>query len=138
MKMTEDLELKDNVIFTGKLIRPQIFEILYIADLFVLSSHWEGLAIVIAEAMALGKPVVSTNTCGSDEIIDNGKTGIIVPVNRPEIMADVILDLLNKPDLMKSMGKLGIETVKKYFNCERYIEGYEQFYLNVFFRIPYN
>jgi len=75
---TKHLGLEDKVIFTGKLTRPQVFEILSITDLFVLSSHWEGFGIVIAEAMALGKPVVSTDTDGSREVIENGKTGILV------------------------------------------------------------
>ena len=47
-------------------------------------------------------------------------------------MAQAILDLLDKPELMKEMGHRGLERVKKYFNFEKFINGYEQFYLNVF------
>ena len=131
-QLTKELGIEEKVLYTGKLLRPQVFEILSVTDLFVLSSHWEGLAIVIAEAMALGKPVVATDTCGSDEIIEDGKTGIIVPIKRPDVLAQTILDLLEKPDLMVEMGKRGLDRVKKYFNCERFIKGYEQFYLDVF------
>lgn len=130
-EITEYLGLKDRVIFTGKLTRPQVFEILSITDLFVLSSRWEGFGIVIAEAMALGKPVVSTDTDGSREVIVNGKTGILVPIKNPQILAEAILDLLEKPDLMVQMGKLGLERVTKCFNCEQYIKGYEMFYKSV-------
>jgi glycosyltransferase involved in cell wall biosynthesis len=129
--LTKHLGLEQKVVFTGKLTRAQGFEILSITDLFVLSSHWEGLAIVLAEAMALGKPVVSTDTDGSDEIIENGKTGVLVPIKRPEILAQAILDLLEKPDLMTQMGKRGLERVTKYFNCDQYIKGYEEFYKSV-------
>ncbi|MBW1803012.1 MAG: glycosyltransferase family 4 protein [Deltaproteobacteria bacterium] len=132
-KITKDLGLEETVVFTGKLIRSQVFEILSMSDLFVLSSHWEGLAIVLAEAMVFGKPVVSTATCGSDEIIENGKTGIIVPIKRPDIMAQAILDLLAKPDLMAQLGERGRKRVIQYFNCEQYIKGYEDFYESVLF-----
>jgi glycosyltransferase involved in cell wall biosynthesis len=133
-RLTKTLKLEDKVIFTGKLLRPQVFEILSITDLFVLSSHWEGLAIVIAEAMAFGKPVISTATCGSDEIVEDQKTGILVPIKNPQVLAEAILDLLGKPDLMVQMGKRGLERVTKYFNCDQYIKGYEDFYKTILSR----
>ena len=132
MQLTKQLELQDRVIFTGKLHRQQVFEILSITDLFVLSSHWEGFGIVLAEAMALGKPVVSTDTDGSREVIQNGKTGIIVPIKDPPSLAKGILCLLDKPELMLLMGKEGLKRVNKLFNCEQFAEGYETFYETVF------
>ncbi|MBW1613076.1 MAG: glycosyltransferase family 4 protein [Deltaproteobacteria bacterium] len=133
-EVAEDLGLKDRVIFTGKLTRPQVFEILSITDLFVLSSHWEGFGIVLAEAMAMGKPVLSTDTDGSREVVENGKTGVLVPIKRPEILAQAILDLLEKPELMAKMGEEGLKRVTKLFNCEQFIKGYEDFYKAVLSR----
>jgi len=133
-EITEHLGLKDRVIFTGKLARAQVFEILSITDLFVLSSHWEGFSHVLAEAMALGKPVVSTDSGGSCEVVDNGKTGILVPIKRSEILAQAILDLLEQPDLMVQMGEEGLKRVTKLFNCEQFIKGYEDFYKHVLSR----
>jgi glycosyltransferase involved in cell wall biosynthesis len=132
MKLTKQLTLQDKVIFTGKLNRQEVFEILSITDLFVLSSHWEGFGIVLAEAMALGKPVVSTDTDGSREVVANGKSGIIVPVNDPRSLTDAILHLLARPDLMLEMGQEGLKRVNKLFNCEQFAEGYEKFYETVF------
>ena len=131
MQLTTQLKLQDKVIFTGRLTRPQVFEILSITDLFVLSSHWEGFGIVLAEAMAFGKPVVSSDTDGSREVVENGKSGIIVPVNDPQSFAETILHLLAKPDLMLQMGQEGLQRVTKLFNCEQFIEGYETFYETV-------
>jgi glycosyltransferase involved in cell wall biosynthesis len=133
-RLTKTLKLEDKVIFTGKLLRPQVFEILSITDLFVLSSHWEGLAIVIAEAMAFGKPVISTATCGSDEIVEDQKTGILVPIKNPQTLAEAILDLLGKPDLMVQMGEEGLKRVTELFNCEQFIKGYEAFYESILLR----
>ena len=126
--LTANLGLTDRVIFTGKLARPQVFEILSITDLFVLSSHWEGFGIVLTEAMALRKPVVSTDTDGSREVIENGKTGILVPTKNPPALAQAILALLEKPDLMAQMGEEGFRRLNELFNCEQYIKGYEDFY----------
>ena len=129
---TKALGLENRVIFTGRLNRSQVFEVLSITDLFVLSSHWEGFGIVTAEAMALGKPVVATNTDGSREVIRNGETGVIVPINEPETMAAAIVNLLENSELMLQMGQRGLKRVKKYFNCKKYIQGYEDFYQKVF------
>jgi len=126
--LAQCLGLTDKVIFTGKIERPQVFEILSITDLFVLSSHWEGFGIVLTEAMALRKPVVSTDTDGSREIVEDGKTGFLVPINNPDMLAEKVLELLGKQELMVKMGHEGFERVKRLFNSEQYIKGYEAFY----------
>jgi glycosyltransferase involved in cell wall biosynthesis len=120
--------LQDRVVFTGKLERPDVFAILSISDIFVLSSHWEGFGIVLAEAMALGKPVVSTDTDGGREVVKNGETGILVPIKNPRVLARAILNLLEQPDLMTRMGQKGKKRVRELFNCEQFIKGYEDFY----------
>jgi glycosyltransferase involved in cell wall biosynthesis len=132
-QLAKHLELNNKVIFTGKLTRPGVFEILSITDLFVLSSHWEGFGIVLTEAMAVGKPVVSTDTDGSREVVEDGKTGILVPIKKPQIMAETILNLLRSPESMAKMGKQGLKRVTQYFNCEQFIKGYEQFYRDIFY-----
>jgi len=130
-RKTEDLGLKDRVIFTGKLSRTDVLKILAMTDLFVLSSRWEGFGRATAEAMALGKPVVSTDTDGSREVVEDGKTGILVPIKNPTLLADAILDVLENPELMAKMGEEGHKRVIKHFNCEKFIKGYENFYWKV-------
>ncbi len=67
------------------------------ADLFVLSSDWEGLPTVIIEALECGVPVVSTNCpSGPSEILENGLYGRLVPVGDADAMATAILDSLNE------------------------------------------
>jgi glycosyltransferase involved in cell wall biosynthesis len=68
------------------------------ANVFVLSSDWEGFGNVIVEAMANGCPVVSTDCpSGPNEILDGGRYGPLVPVNAPSALAEAILKVLAQP-----------------------------------------
>jgi len=126
--LTRALGLEGRVIFTGRLSQDQVFEVLSVSDLFVLSSHWEGFGIVLAEAMALGKPVVSTETDGSREVVSPGETGILVPVKNPELLAEAIVTMLRQPDVMARMGAAGLRRVSRCFSREGFVAGYEAFY----------
>jgi glycosyltransferase involved in cell wall biosynthesis len=81
------------------------------ADVFVLSSRWrkgefgEGLPLVLAEAGALAKPIVSTRSTGCDEIIVDGETGRLVELENVPQLAQAILDQLNDPENAQRMGK---------------------------------
>jgi glycosyltransferase involved in cell wall biosynthesis len=90
------------------------------ADVYVLSSSWEGLPNVLIETMACGTPVVSTNCpSGPSEILEGGKYGKLVPVNDPEALAEAIIETLNNPvdssELEKRANFFSVEnSVNKY------------------------
>ena len=78
--------------------QPNPFSYLSHADVFTLSSQWEGLSNVIIEALACGTPVVSTNCpSGPAEILMDGKYGTLVPVGDAQAMARAILDTIDHP-----------------------------------------
>lgn len=91
----EEFNLKDKVLLPGFVDNPQYF--LKRAELFVLSSQWEGFGNVIVEALGVGTKVISTDCpSGPAEILENGKFGKLVPMGNPKEMATTILDALNE------------------------------------------
>lgn len=90
------LGLGDSVQFPG--FKSDIHSWIAAADLFVLSSRWEGSPNVLTEALALGVPVVATNCpSGPDEILQQGKYGPLVPVGDAPALAAAILERLSQP-----------------------------------------
>jgi glycosyltransferase involved in cell wall biosynthesis len=78
--------------------QPNPYAYMAAADLFVLSSRWEGFGSVLVEALALGLPAVSTDCpTGPREILEDGRFGRLVPVADPPAMAQAILETLAKP-----------------------------------------
>jgi glycosyltransferase involved in cell wall biosynthesis len=68
------------------------------ADIFVLSSNWEGFGNVLVEALAYGVSVVSTSCLyGPSEILENGKYGVLIPQNDDDALAQAILDVAARP-----------------------------------------
>ena len=83
-----------------------IFSPLYKASIFTLTSLFEGLPLVIIEAMSCGVPVVSyACPCGPQDIIADGHDGFLVPVNNEKVLADRICRLIEDKELRKEMGK---------------------------------
>ena len=87
--------------------RRDIPAILSATDIFVLSSLWEGLPRVLIEAKLSGLPVVTTDIEGSQEILENGISGFIVPRKDYVALAEKVLYLLKNPSIAREMGKSG-------------------------------
>jgi len=85
-ELAATLGIADQVMFLGRIDRPQVFEELSQSDAFVLSSHNETFGVVIIEAMALGKPVVAT-ACGGPEHIIEEAHGVLVPPQNVNALA---------------------------------------------------
>jgi glycosyltransferase involved in cell wall biosynthesis len=92
------------------------------------STKGEPFGQVIIEGMAAGKPVVATDGGGVPEIVEDGKTGILVPMENAEAMAAAICGILSDPWMAAEMGRRGRERVKQRFTLERTARGVEQVY----------
>lgn len=101
------------------------------ADVFVMSSRWvkgklgEGLPLAILEAGAEGLPVVSTRCCGADEVIDDGATGLLTPLDDAGQLAEAIAGLLAGPDHARRLGEALRHRVTRDFTWARAWRQYE-------------
>jgi glycosyltransferase involved in cell wall biosynthesis len=81
-----------------------------------MSSVKEGFPYFLLEAMASGLPIVATNVGGIPEIVNDGKTGFLVPPKNPEALAEKIKLLAKNQDLRQQMGQEGLARVKNKFS----------------------
>lgn len=94
------------------------------ADLFVLPSNYEGLSNALLEAMMMGVPCISTECAGSDEIIDNGINGILVPVGNETKMAHAMDILISDTSMKKKIGSEAKKSVRN-FEIEKIIVAWQ-------------
>jgi glycosyltransferase involved in cell wall biosynthesis len=88
----------------------------------VLATYTEGLSNAIMEYMALRKPVVATEGGGTVELVVDGVTGILVPPQQPQMLADKIECLLDSPELAASFGKAGEQRLRDLFSIRQLID----------------
>lgn len=103
--------------------RPDILSLHKAFDLFVMSSVTEGLGTSLLDAMACGKPIVATTAGGIPEVVEDGKTGFLVPPRDHQAMADAIVRLLKDEALRRRMGEAGLSLASAKFSAERMVEG---------------
>ena len=84
------------------------------AELFVLSSDYEGLSNALLEAMMMGLPCISTDCAGSDEVIDNMENGILIPVGDTEALKDAMAKLMSDRELSMKLGKAAAASSQRY------------------------
>lgn len=113
----ERLGLSNSVKLPGK--SDHIPSLLASADIFVLPSRWEGLPIALLEAMSAGLPCISTKVEGVDEVLVEGKHGLFVPVENPEMLAQAILQLLRHPETRSKMGEAAREHISTSYTVDR-------------------
>ena len=121
--LAEELGIVDDVAFLGYQENP--FRFVARSHAFVLSSHHEGFGNVITEAMACGTPVISTRCpSGPDEIITDGESGLLVPVDDIEALAEAMKRILEDKDLHARLSEAGLRRAQD-FTVEKMVESYE-------------
>jgi glycosyltransferase involved in cell wall biosynthesis len=115
-ELSVQLKIADRVIFTG--FRTDIFDIINTFDIFVISSHHEGVPMALLEAMSLKKPIVSTAVGGINEVIEDGVSGLLVEPNSAVDLAGACLKILNDPVLKSTMEDGAYARIEKEFNIE--------------------
>ncbi|MCC6802351.1 MAG: glycosyltransferase family 4 protein [Anaerolineae bacterium] len=110
-----DPVLRDRLVYLG--FRPDAERVMAAADVVVCSSQFESYGMVNVEAMASGKPVVSTRRGGPSETVADGETGFLVDPGDAESLAKRVILLLRDDDLRQRMGEAGRARVERLFSA---------------------
>lgn len=121
------LNLQDTVVFHGASNDPRP----YLADgnVFLQSSISEGISLTLLEAMAAGLPIVATDVGGNREVVEEGRTGYLVPAQDPGRLADATIRVLQDPQGATAMGRAARERAETLFDLDRMVDEYEDLYL---------
>lgn len=120
LQMVHDLGLMDRVVLAGQ--RNDIPVILAATDIYVNSSLFEGLPFSILEAMAAGLPVIATAVDGNRELLQYGRTGILVEAGDSSSLAAALKSLAASRELRHDLGIAGQNLVRELFTTERMLE----------------
>ncbi len=124
--LAKSLGIENQVSFLGD--RRDVPDLLAQSQIFILSTHYEGLPISILEAMRAGLPVVATSVNGIPEEVVDGKTGFLAPRQDVQALADALHTLINSPEIRQQMGKAGREKFEQEFTVERMITETREIY----------
>ncbi len=108
--------------------RDDVPRLLAASDLLVLPSLYEGLPNVVLEAMRSRKPVVATAAAGTTEVVEDGVTGLLVPLRDPPALARAIREVIDDPDRARRMGEAGRARVEAEFGVGRMVERFAALY----------
>jgi glycosyltransferase involved in cell wall biosynthesis len=125
-RLVSDLRVDDVVSLLG--FRSDVGDLLAASDLVVLPSLWEGLSISLLEAMAAGKPVVTTLLGSNREVTDEGKAAVLVPPKDPAALADAIRALMSDPARCEALGSRGLGVQRERYTLRRMLDAYEHEY----------
>jgi glycosyltransferase involved in cell wall biosynthesis len=125
--LIQELGIVDHVRFLGA--RSDVTAILNAADIFILSSLYEGNPLSVMEAMAAGLPLICTAVGGIPELIQHYQTGLLVPPNDETALANAIEQLVIDSSLRTQLGHAAREYARAHFDVEQMARAYEQLYL---------
>jgi glycosyltransferase involved in cell wall biosynthesis len=130
--LADDLHVSESCLFLG--FREDVPKLLNVFDIFALPSLWEGLSISLLEAMAAGKPVVTTNIKGNREVIDHGTDGLLVSPANPEALADAVIELVHDKARAETLGQRARQKIKTSFSEEAMVSHTLELYAATYVR----
>ncbi|MBU1743055.1 MAG: glycosyltransferase family 4 protein, partial [Proteobacteria bacterium] len=114
------LSLDEAVLLPGR--RRDVPSLLAAAGAFVLTSRWEGLPVSVLEAMAMARPVVVTRAPGCLEVVQAGRTGLVVDQDDDQALAEALIELLTDPDRAREMGRRGLARVEAEYSLDKNLD----------------
>ncbi len=113
-QLAHDLRIQDDVFFLGWRDKDTLKNLYASSDIFVLPSLDEGMPNVVLEAMAMGLPVVATAIAGSQELVEPGTNGFLVPPKNPDVMSQKLMQLITDDDLRAAMALASLQKAKEF------------------------
>ncbi len=129
-RMARGLSVGSNVKFLGSVENPSAF--IKNFDIGVLTSKAEGLSNTLMEYGALGIPSVATDVGGNPEVVQDGKTGVLVPVGKPDKVAEAVSRLLRDKKLLREMGSEASKAVWSKFNLTLMVKLHQALYTRMY------
>jgi len=112
-QLATELRLQ-NVRFHGRADGVELRDLYRNADVFVLPSYWEGMPLVLLEALAMGLPIVATDITGNREVVVHGENGLLVPINDPSALRQALLSVTADPGRYQNMSEMSQQLARKY------------------------
>ena len=124
--LSSELGLEDNVVFAGA--RLDAVEIIASSDVFCQPTLYEGFGLALAEAMALGVAVVATGVSGVLELVEDGRTGLLVPLRDPVALARALSELLGDPERRRQLGAAARQSTRSRYDPDAWVAAVERVY----------
>lgn len=121
-KILQEEELGKWIKLVGEIRREDIPKFMAIADVFLLPSYIEGMPMAIIEAMQVGLPVISTRVGGIPEMVEDGKSGILINPGAPSEIANAVLYLMQDPEIRQKFGQRSKQIFEEKFEFSKGIK----------------
>jgi glycosyltransferase involved in cell wall biosynthesis len=108
------------VIFLGH--RDDVDQLYGVMDLYVLASHREGFPRSAMEAAAMGLPIVATDIRGCRQVVDHGRSGLLVPLGDVDRLAEALTIVVGDPERRRAMSRAAVAKAHREFDQQRQID----------------
>ncbi len=131
IRLTNELEINNDVEFTGMLNEQNLVHFLQSLHLYVHASLGETMSTAVMQAMGCGLPIVASDVNGINNMIDNGRTGILVPVKNEQLMAEALIACITNPALRQLLAVNALQFSKDNFSSQAMLKAYQdQVFIN--------
>jgi glycosyltransferase involved in cell wall biosynthesis len=127
-RLARETGVGDRVSFEGWISPERVCARMSEASVIVLPSHQEGLPVVAIEAAWSGRPVVAANVSGMAEVVEHGRTGLLVPAGDRDALARAIDEIVSDPGRARRMGSEARRLATERFSLENMLNAYESLY----------
>lgn len=113
-RQIKEFDLEDKILFKGALVGDDLKKHYLETSLYLMTSRWEGMPLVLVEAMSFGLPIIAFSQSGSLEVLDNGKYGILVENGNVSEMLNQLKKLMSSESLRKNYQRLSLKRVNDF------------------------